>query len=99
MDGLALGRLGTAQYRSGDYAAALVTLERAEQRSPVFPIRSQIFVSMAYHRLGRADQARLRLEQVKASLERQPGSEGTVAPLRALMREAEALLGLQRGRE
>jgi Flp pilus assembly protein TadD len=56
-DGFIRDSLGWAEYRAGDYAAAVVTLERAVGLQPVDPIINE-HLGDAYWRVGRTREAR-----------------------------------------
>jgi hypothetical protein len=48
---------------------------------------------MAHHRLGHAAEARQNLETSRAVVAKMTGSADAIAPVRALLREAETLIG------
>jgi hypothetical protein len=89
-----LTTLGLAQYRVGDYAAALATLTRADQiNAPAVggstsPI-DLAFLALAQHRVGQADQARSTLGRLRETMEKEPWIEDKLA--QAWLREAEAI--------
>ncbi|HEV3084549.1 MAG TPA: tetratricopeptide repeat protein [Gemmataceae bacterium] len=91
--------LGGAQYRAGDYQAALATLARSEKLNIVlykgpFP-GDRAFLAMAHHRLGKQEQAQSMLQRLREVM-RQPRWKKDEES-QAFVREAESLLSLKPG--
>ena len=98
--------LGAAEYRAGQFSAAVARLEEARSRVPFDGRRTEIdlFLAMGYPRLGRRDDARRVLAEAKQriashdrSAEARGGQPGWLwfewVRCKTLCREAEALLG------
>ncbi len=89
-----LDTLGGAQYRVGAYEDALETLARSERiRLALYddPCWDNLaFAAMALHRLGRADEAKATLQQLRALLKDDRFADHEEA--KALLAEAEKLL-------
>jgi hypothetical protein len=87
-----LNTLGVAQYRAGQYAAALATLTRAEPLNVATykgPTPADLaFQAMAHYQLGHKDQAQVALERLRAALKN---------PQWAKDAEAEALFAGKKG--
>src|SRR5262249_53843821 len=81
--------LGAAQYRAGEYAAALAALEQADAARPRVPA-NLAFQAMAQHRLGRVEQAALTVAALRNVMKGFGPEEQQEA--RAFVREAEELL-------
>jgi WD40 repeat protein/serine/threonine protein kinase len=85
--------LGLAQYRVGQYQAAVETLTRAEALPKVqegFRLAALAFLAMARHQLGQKEQALTTLDRLRESLN-QPRATPTAA-VHAWLTEAEILL-------
>ena len=93
-NGMYLNTLGVAQYRVGDYQAALATLTRSEQlNSKVFDGSSPpdlVFMAMVNQQLGNTDQAREQLQQVHQLRWKLRWSRN--GELESFLTEAEALI-------
>jgi Flp pilus assembly protein TadD len=85
-----MNTLGIAQYRVGAYADALATLTRCQELRASPDAGDLAFMAMANFKLGRADQARDQLDQLRA-LMKEPSRSGN-AELQGFLREAEALI-------
>jgi hypothetical protein len=83
---------GAAQYRTGDYTGSITTLERAAQLQGGFEPRMRIFTAMAQHRLGLPAQAGEHLAAARTQISGLFLGEEQIAPMRALLREAETLI-------
>jgi hypothetical protein len=83
-----------AQYRAGQYAAALATLTRAEQlsaaASPSLRPANLAFLAMTQHRLGNQEQARATLERLREWLQHPYWAKDDES--QDFLREAEAVL-------
>jgi WD40 repeat protein/tetratricopeptide (TPR) repeat protein len=105
-DPMAATALGALLYRAGRFAEAVARLDAAEQLPEdrrTSPIYGWLFLAMAHHHLGHADEARRWLDRAAAAIDKaitdhSDGAEPlqlqrrlTLTLLRA---EAEALLGL-----
>jgi hypothetical protein len=97
--------LGALLYRAGRFAEAIARLTEAEQlpTQRTSPIYGWLFLAMAHHRLGHADEAKRRLDRAAAAIDKAMTDHGSGAePLQiqrrltlALLRdEAAARLGL-----
>jgi serine/threonine protein kinase/Flp pilus assembly protein TadD len=53
---------GLSHYRTGDYAAAADSLQKSTETAPPFAAMGYPCLAMAWHRLGRADEARKALD-------------------------------------
>jgi Flp pilus assembly protein TadD len=92
-----LSVLGTVQYRCGAYGDALKTLTRyhemrraaGQSQTP-----SIAFLAMSLHRLGRVDEAKATLEQLRGLLKVEPYATNSDA--KAMLAEAEKLIVGQR---
>jgi WD40 repeat protein len=89
-----LNTLGVAQYRAGQYAAAVETLTQSnvlntEKAKGPFP-EDLAFLAMAHHRLGHKDQAQALVVQLRRMLEQARWAKSTEA--RSFLREAETLV-------
>jgi len=86
--------LGAAQYRTGSYNEALKTLKRGEQirvRRGDEPDPAALpFAAMTLHQLGRGEEAKAALEQLRALLKDERFADDPEA--KALLAEAEGLL-------
>jgi WD40 repeat protein/serine/threonine protein kinase len=82
--------LGVAQYRAGEWKAALATLERAAAMRERPSTADLTFLAMAHQRLGDVDAARIALGKLRAEMARPYNAKS--AELQALQREAEALI-------
>jgi tetratricopeptide (TPR) repeat protein len=85
-----LNTLGVARYRTGDWKAALVTLERAAAMRETPSPGDLAFLAMAHQRLGQRDAALAALEQLRAEMKKP--DNGNNEALRGFLREAEALV-------
>jgi Flp pilus assembly protein TadD len=64
-----LETLGAAHYRAGDFKAAAERLEEAvKEKADEGTVWMQLFLAMAYQRLGEADEARQWLARAQAQL-------------------------------
>jgi len=88
--------LAGAQYRTGAYEEALKTLGRAEklradpnQGDPSEPSTALAFTTMALHRIGRTDEAKSTLEQLRTAFKNQ---EYFIEVMKPLIAETEGLL-------
>jgi hypothetical protein len=83
-----------AQYRVGDFAAALDTLARADRANSLIqqdtPPANLAFLAMAQFQLGRLDQARDTYRRLRDTMKRQAWAQD--ADAQAFLREAETLL-------
>jgi len=69
---------GAIEYRAGRYASAIEWLERhrlPESTKDYRPVRASLFLAMAHHRLGHAEEARASLEQARSVMQRHPKLE------------------------
>jgi hypothetical protein len=81
---------GMAQYRLGDYPAALETLSRAGQL-PNGPSPANLaFLAMTQHATGRIEEAKATLERLRATLRAAPAADD--AETQELLQEARARL-------
>src|SRR5581483_3155384 len=88
-DGIILNTLGVAQYRAGKYGEAVETLRRSGEVRNHQPA-DMIFLAMALHRLGRAEEARATLTRIREMMTQ---SRRTVdAETKRFLAEAEALI-------
>jgi WD40 repeat protein/serine/threonine protein kinase len=84
--------LGMAQYRAGEWQAAVDTLEKAIARAPVrFAGHARIFLSMAHQQLGHVTEARRCYEQALPEIKK----DSSLEELRQLRTEAATLLGIR----
>jgi WD40 repeat protein/serine/threonine protein kinase/tetratricopeptide (TPR) repeat protein len=103
--GLFLQTKGLAEYRAGRYEQAVDWLRKSQPRLPYSDWTetravTSFFLAMAYHRLGRADEARAALAQAHKCAEQVFGTLGTTVSRGAqawllcqiARREAEALI-------
>jgi WD40 repeat protein/tetratricopeptide (TPR) repeat protein len=84
--------LGTAQYRAGDWRAAVEALETARELSGERNSPDLFILAMAYWRSGDKEKARREYEQAVQELERNPSGETAPSCSRE---EAEALLDIR----
>jgi WD40 repeat protein len=91
-DGAALGRVGAAQYRAGDFSGTVTTLEQAAKIQQTPGARTSLFLAMAHHRLGHPAEAGQHLDHARELIVKLIGREDVIAPLRVLLREAESLM-------
>jgi WD40 repeat protein len=93
-DGSLLNTLGVAQYRVGDFKAAVETLTHADKLNAVAfkgSIPSDLaFLAMAQHQLGQKDEAQASLERLRKSLQNETWGKNDEA--KTLAQEAETLL-------
>ena len=81
-----MNTLGAALYRSGRFADAIRRLEKGIQvRDGVSLPQDWVFLAMAHHMKGHAEEAGRWLEKTRAGVKDDP-------EVRILLREAEALL-------
>jgi tetratricopeptide (TPR) repeat protein len=75
-DPATLNTLGVAQYRAGQFASALVTLEKSRRLNREGPNAAQdvAFIAMSQFRLGRTADARRSLQRLRAGV-KEPGEE------------------------
>jgi WD40 repeat protein len=92
--GIYLNTLGVAQYRVGQYAEAVATLEQNLSASHgEFDAFDLFFLAMAHHRLGHADQARVAFDRAVRWLDAHKNLPAQhVSDLTAFRAEAEAVL-------
>jgi WD40 repeat protein/serine/threonine protein kinase/tetratricopeptide (TPR) repeat protein len=105
-DTMAATTLGALLYRAGRFSEAVARLDAAEQLPEdrrISPIYGQLFLAMAHHRLGHADEAKHRLDRAAVAIDKAFTDHGrgteplqlqrrlTLTLLRA---EAAALLGV-----
>jgi len=93
-EALYLNTLGVVQYRAGQYAAAIATLERSlaagRGQTDAFDL---FFLAMAHHRLGHRDQARASYDRaVHWSGEQKSLDQRYAKELAGFRAEAEAVL-------
>jgi tetratricopeptide (TPR) repeat protein len=93
--GLTVSALGAAQYRVGEYEAALATLTRSDQMNlKQFDGKPQpsdvAFLAMAHYRLGHSDEARKLLDRLRQLLPED--GRNADAAWQMLLREAESLI-------
>jgi Flp pilus assembly protein TadD len=90
--------LGMAQYRLGQYQAAVATLVSSEKLSATPVVGSNptslAFLAMAQYQLGQKEQAQATLTQLRETLTKPPWSNIS-QHYAALLQEAENLLGGQ----
>jgi hypothetical protein len=93
-----LNTLGVAQYRAGQYAAALATLTRADQLNAAARQGSipddLAFLTMAHYQLGHKDQAQATLGRLREVLKKPQWAKSTESL--GFLREAETLLASQK---
>jgi WD40 repeat protein/tRNA A-37 threonylcarbamoyl transferase component Bud32 len=87
--------LGTAQYRAGLYEETLRTFKRlaelrANEGAEVRETVASAFTAMSLHQLGRVDEAKSTLEELRALLKEERHAKSEVA--KALLAEAEGLI-------
>jgi tetratricopeptide (TPR) repeat protein len=94
------GTLGAAQYRAGDWKAAVATLEKARELSGGGDAYDWLFLAMAHRKLGNADESLMAydraiewLEKNKAMLEK---DKNQAEELRRFRSEAEDVLELKK---
>jgi hypothetical protein len=87
-----LNTLGVAQYRAGQYALALTTLERSNTLNGQKEPADLAFLAMAQYQLGQLDQAQATLERLRGLLDQSPNH--TRAMNLGFLREAESLIEL-----
>jgi tetratricopeptide (TPR) repeat protein len=91
--------LGLAEYRLGDFAAAMDTLARADQANSLVPQGSPpanlAFLAMAQFQLGRHGEARMTFQRLQDAMKRPAWPHD--ADEQAFFREAETLIGNQPG--
>jgi WD40 repeat protein/tetratricopeptide (TPR) repeat protein len=105
-DAMIATTLGAMLYRAGRFAEAVARLVAAEQSSENprgSPIYGWLFLAMAHHRLGHADEAKRWLDRAAAAIDKAIADHGSGAEplqlqrrltLTLLRAEAAALLGL-----
>jgi dipeptidyl aminopeptidase/acylaminoacyl peptidase len=86
-----LSTLGMAQYRVGNYQAALDTLAEYERILKGANPTTLSYSAMAYHQLGRTDQARAALDKLREMIKASGWEQNE--SVQSLLREAEALIG------
>jgi tetratricopeptide (TPR) repeat protein len=93
-EGSLLTTLGVAQYRVGQFAEALQTLQRSAERQRTrfkSPFPTELaFLAMTCHRLGKRDQAQEYFDQLRQKLARPLWANDEQGKL--FLREAEALV-------
>jgi tetratricopeptide (TPR) repeat protein len=85
--------LGAAQYRAGAYEDALKTFTRSEKiraDAHLGPDPDVAFIAMSLHQLGRADEAKAALEQLRSLCKEERFAEDQEA--QAFLAEAEKLI-------
>ena len=92
-----LNTLGVAQYRAGEYANALKTLEKADARSGGQFMEDSAFLAMTYHKLGRHAEAAAALDRMRTIMRKSPYAQKTdrwpiADEAQALIERAEATL-------
>jgi tetratricopeptide (TPR) repeat protein len=92
-DGNMLLTLGAAQYRLGDYANALDTLEHAEKLIEPDSLRPSIltFLALAHYQLGHKEQAQATLGRLQKAMKQPKWTRN--ADAQSYLREAEELIG------
>lgn len=88
-NGAYLNTLGAALYRSGDYDAALATLQRSDELNNGHPA-DVAFLAMARWQQGQREAARAELQRLRAIVEREPWSQDVQST--RLRQEAEELI-------
>jgi len=92
-----LNTLGVAQYRAQNYADALATLQRCENKRTNPAAEDLAFLAMAHFKLGHAEQARSVLDKLRTVM-KDPDLAAR-AELQSFLHEAESLIGgPQRGK-
>jgi tetratricopeptide (TPR) repeat protein len=93
------GTLGAAQYRAGDWKAAVTALEKSQALKPGWDAYDWLFLAMAHRKLGNAPESRMAydraiewLEKNKALLEKK---KKRAEELRRFRSEAEEVLELK----
>src|SRR5262249_41332684 len=93
-DGNILNTLGVAQYRVGQYAAALATLTESEKLNTVAfkgtPPMDLAFLAMAQHQLGKREEAKATLARLREAMKQERWAKDAEA--QAFLREAEETL-------
>jgi hypothetical protein len=88
--------LGVAQYRTGDYSGAIATLERFPQQQGRFGPPSGLVIALAHQHLGHAARAKELLDMARPSAAKATNNDDVSVFLRALLPEAESLIGPQK---
>jgi WD40 repeat protein/tRNA A-37 threonylcarbamoyl transferase component Bud32 len=98
-NGLLLNTLGVAQYRAGQYQAALKTLTASDKvQSPLLKgshPADLAFLAMANYQVGQKERAQGFLTQLRETMKRNPWTKDEEA--RAFLQEAESLLQVTPG--
>jgi uncharacterized protein HemY len=84
-----LGTLGTAYYRTGEWAAAVEALEKAQRQSRELDPSDGFALAMAHWQLGHNDEARGWFDKATS---RMLATHATDATLKRLKAEAESLI-------
>jgi hypothetical protein len=94
-DGFILNTLGVAQYRTRRYAEALATLLQSEKlnarESGTPPPADLAFLAMAQHQLGKKDEAKVTLGQLREVMKQPAWAKNAEA--QGFLHEAEGLIG------
>ena len=89
----ALNTLGAALYRAGRIDEAIARLDESVKASGGVGVpQDWVFLAMAHHKKGNADEARRWLEKVRAHKDEKIAFSTDLVEIRILLREAEALL-------
>jgi tetratricopeptide (TPR) repeat protein len=89
---LALNTLGVAQYRAGDYQAAMETLSKAMELLPGGTVTDWYFLAMAHWQLGHKAEARKWYDKAVQWTQEHSPNDQALLRFRA---EAEELLGIK----
>jgi tetratricopeptide (TPR) repeat protein len=83
---------GAAQYRTGEYKEAVVSLGNAEKHNPRGDPRHWLFLAMSHARLGNVDEARRWYDKAGSWMDKNKTNDERLQGFRA---EAEELLGIK----
>ena len=93
-NGDTLTTLGAAQYRTGEFQKAIDTLRYCEELREYNAIVNAAFLAMSHYRLGHLPEAQRQLEELRRMT--REASEPLSRDIWALVRETEAMIGLQK---